>query len=179
MGISIGDIKNISQKSSQSIHDFWHVKWRNSWWWWDAPRCLIGLDSWLLALDTTSPWFFAKSGIFFYTIYVKHLIHANLFSGLFYSAESLADIQPSHIQSKNIQPRDIQPSQSLVIFRMCALPPSGPDRAKRQQSNLITPEMVGTKIRIESIMLNCTHLLECVPSPLQGLTGPKDNNQTW
>ena len=121
MGISIGDIKNISQKSSQSIHDFWHVKWRNCWWWWDAPRCLIGLDSWLLALDTTCPWFFAKSGIFFSTIYVKHLIHANLFSGLFYNAEL------------------------YTPFRMCALPPSGPDRTKRQQSNLITPSNVWLK----------------------------------
>ena len=94
------------------VSNYTNVKWRNCWWWWDAPRCLIGLDSWLLALDTTCPWFFAKSGIFFSTIYVKHLIHANLSSGLFYNAESLADIQ-----SKNIQP-----SQSLGIFRMCALP---------------------------------------------------------
>ena len=122
------------------VSNYTNVKWRNCWWWWDAPRCLIGLDSWLLALDTTSPWFFAKSGIFFSTIYVKHLIHANLSSGLFYNAESLADIQ-----SKNIQPRDIQPSQSLGIFRMCALPPSGPDRTKRQQSNLITPSNVWLK----------------------------------
>ena len=35
-----------------------------------------------------------------------------------------------------------------------------------------------TKIRIGSRMLNCTHILEIVPSPPQGPTGPKDNNQS-
>ena len=41
----------------------------------------------------------------------------------------------------------------IHIFRKCALPPSGPNRAQRQQSKVIPPPMFGTKIRIESRML--------------------------
>ena len=85
-------------------------------------------------------------------------------------------------------------------------PPPGPTGQKphRQQSNLIIPsniwhtnhnriknfelytyfencalpQMFSTKIRIESTMLNCTHIFEIVPSPSQRPTGPKDNNPT-
>ena len=41
-----------------------------------------------------------------------------------------------------------------------------------QQSNLIAP-----KIKIESQMLDCTHILEIVPSPTQGLTGQQTTVQ--
>ena len=44
--------------------------------------------------------------------------------------------------------------------------------AHRQQSNLIAP-----KIKIESQMLDCTHILEIVPSPTQGLTGQQTTVQ--
>ena len=45
-------------------------------------------------------------------------------------------------------------------FQKLCSPLSGPNRAQRQQSNLITHPNVWQKIRIESRMLNCTHIFE-------------------
>merc|ERR1712020_781762 len=55
---------------------------------------------------------------------------------------------------------------------------SGPDRAQRQQSNLIIPPNVWqtNQDRIKNVELY-THFRNCV-LPSQGPTGPKDNNQT-
>ena len=44
--------------------------------------------------------------------------------------------------------------------------------AHRQESNVIAP-----KIKIESQMLDCTHILEIVPFPTQGLTGQQTTVQ--
>ena len=54
--------------------------------------------------------------------------------------------------------------------------PSPPTQGHRQQSNLITPQMFGTKIRIESQMFDCKHILE-IPPPTQGPTGPQTTVQ--
>ena len=41
--------------------------------------------------------------------------------------------------------------------------PYPPLRAHWQQYNLTTPQMFGTKIRIESEMFDCKHILEILP----------------
>ena len=61
------------------------------------------------------------------------------------------------------------------------LPPS-PLRAREghiQQSNLTTPKMFGTKIRIESQMFDCKHILEILhstPPPLRAREGHRQQS---
>ena len=59
-------------------------------------------------------------------------------------------------------------------FRNCALPPSGPDRAQRQQSKLITPPNVWhtNQNRIKNVELY-THFYKLRPPPLRAQQGPK------
>ena len=52
-----------------------------------------------------------------------------------------------------------------------------PTQGHRQQSNLTTPPMFGTKIRIESQMFDCKHILEILLPPTQGPTGPQTTVQ--
>ena len=59
-------------------------------------------------------------------------------------------------------------------FRNCALPPSGPDRAQRQQSKLITPQKFWhtNQDRIKNVELY-THFYKLCPPPLRARQGPK------
>ena len=51
----------------------------------------------------------------------------------------------------------------IHIFRSCALPPSGPDRAQRQQSKLITPKLslLHSWCQIDSFTLLVSNWLFC------------------
>ena len=51
---------------------------------------------------------------------------------------------------------------------------------KNEQGPETTIKLDNNQYRIKNVELySCTHILESVPSPPQGPTGPKDNNQTW
>ena len=59
------------------------------------------------------------------------------------------------------------------------LPPLRARQGHRQQSNLVTPQMFSTKIRIESQMFDCKHILEILhstPPPLRAREGHRQQS---
>ena len=52
----------------------------------------------------------------------------------------------------------------IIVYKKFSLPYSG----HTDNSSTLQPPNFWQKIRIESLMLDCTHILEIVPSPTQG-----------